>query len=178
MAELDRDAIRGRHKEIDMADAGGRNYCDKCLQSSPCDAIQLCDEVELRHLAILKLAGETEELSVKNDRLREALQKIIDWADAYPVDVFPEPDLEYVARALKQAAESTDTHGPISLDCVSASNMRHCLKGAKRIARAALHTEAAAEPAQCRHRVFGDLGEVTICAICGIAPEPSEGGPA
>ena len=43
---VDLDAIRARHSEIDMADAGGENYCDKCLQPWPCDAIQLCDEVE------------------------------------------------------------------------------------------------------------------------------------
>ncbi len=34
------------HVEIDMSDAGGQNYCDKCMQAWPCDAIQLAEEVE------------------------------------------------------------------------------------------------------------------------------------
>jgi hypothetical protein len=32
------------------------------------------------------------------DILAEALQRIAQWSDAYPLDVFPEPDLEQARR--------------------------------------------------------------------------------
>ena len=73
---------------------------------------------------------EVAKLNAENVRLREALEKIKDWANAYPLDVFPEPDMKEVAQVLKNAN--------LTIGSVSASNMRHCLKGAKRIARAAL----------------------------------------
>ncbi len=65
--------------------------------------------------------------------LQSSLGKIIDWADAYPLDVFREPSKEdwaTAARVLKKAG--------LTLDAISGSNMRHCLEGAKRIAAAAL----------------------------------------
>lgn len=42
-----------------------------------------------------------------------------EWAKAYPLDVFPLPDFVLVASALKMAG--------LSLDCVSAANMRHVI---------------------------------------------------
>jgi hypothetical protein len=64
------------------------------------------------------------------ERYAEALQRIVQWADAYPLDVFPEPDFKKIHEALKAAG--------LSLDQVSASNMRHVVKGVGEIARAAL----------------------------------------
>lgn len=66
----------------------------------------------------------------RGDALADALKTIIVWADAYPLDVFPEPDLD-VARQLLEA-------GGLTLDAVSASAMRHCLEGVRRIAQEAL----------------------------------------
>ncbi len=43
--------------------------------------------------------------------------EIEQWARAYPLDIFPEPDLEHAALAL-------GNHG-LTLDAISASNMRH-----------------------------------------------------
>jgi len=51
--------------------------------------------------------------------LEDALTKIHNWTKAYPLEVFPEPDF-------KKAAEVLMTAG-ISLDAVSASNMRHVI---------------------------------------------------
>lgn len=62
--------------------------------------------------------------------LRQALQRIVDWADAYPVTAFPEPDL-------KRAHEVLAACG-MTLDSISASNMRHCLNGVREIALEAL----------------------------------------
>lgn len=55
---------------------------------------------------------------------KKALLKLLhaakDWSKAYPLDTFPEPDFDKANKVLKQAA--------ISLDDISASNMRHVLK--------------------------------------------------
>ena len=64
------------------------------------------------------------------DRAHEALDKILQWAQAYPLDVFPEPDFKRVHEVLKAAG--------LSLDQVSASNMRHVVNGVARLAREGL----------------------------------------
>lgn len=64
------------------------------------------------------------------DELTEALQRIVQWSEAYPVDIFPEPDLKK-ARELLAA-------GGITLDAVSAHCMRHAVNGVGKIARDAL----------------------------------------
>lgn len=64
------------------------------------------------------------------DDLEQALHKIDSWSRAYPLRVFPEPDLKKV-RDLLEA-------GGITLDSVSASCMRHCVEGVGKIARGAL----------------------------------------
>lgn len=69
-------------------------------------------------------------LQAEIERLREALEQISQWADAYPLDIFPEPDFKAVRVAL-------EAHG-LTLDSVSASNMRHVVTGVGRIARQAL----------------------------------------
>ena len=66
------------------------------------------------------------EIHVDNlENLQDKLQKIINWVDAYPLDIFPEPDFKKAARVLKQNG--------MTLDSISASNMRHVLKGIKDI---------------------------------------------
>lgn len=62
--------------------------------------------------------------------LESALQRIVQWSEAYPLDIFPEPDLKK-ARELLAA-------GGITLDAVSASCMRHVVNGVGKIARDAL----------------------------------------
>lgn len=51
--------------------------------------------------------------------------KIKNWADAYPLTVFPEPDFKVVRATLAEKG--------ITLDAVSASNMRHVINGVKAI---------------------------------------------
>ena len=58
-------------------------------------------------------------------RDREKLAAIRKWCDAYPLKIFPEPDFE-VARQLLEA-------GGMTLDAISASNMRHVLDGIRKI---------------------------------------------
>jgi len=64
------------------------------------------------------------------DVLVTALQRIESWAEAYPTDIFPAPDLK-LARELLAA-------GGMTLDAVSADIMRHALKGIGKICREAL----------------------------------------
>lgn len=64
------------------------------------------------------------------DRLRSALRRIADWAKAYPLDIFPEPDF-------KKAHEVLTANG-MTLDAISASNMRHAISGVGEIAESAL----------------------------------------
>jgi hypothetical protein len=65
-----------------------------------------------------------------HDALVAALQRIDDWSRAYPVSVFPDPDWGKVRSALETAG--------ITLDSVSAANMRHVVEGVGDIARAVL----------------------------------------
>jgi hypothetical protein len=87
-------------------------------------------------LAIIQRTAETseghptDEVDTRIGVLEDALTRILNWADAYPLDVFPEPDFQAVQAALQKAG--------ISLAQVSASNMRHVIQGVGDIARAAL----------------------------------------
>jgi hypothetical protein len=73
--------------------------------------------------------SKAQHLENENEHLRNALEQIEQWAQAYPLKAFPEPDLKK-ARALLEA-------GGLTLDAVSASAMRHALGGGA-IAHAAL----------------------------------------
>jgi hypothetical protein len=73
------------------------------------------------------------------ERLGDALQTIIKWSEAYPLECFPEVPSEDWARAaavLKAAG--------LSLDRISASNMRHVITRVGDIARAAVTSSAGA----------------------------------
>jgi len=61
---------------------------------------------------------------------REALRQISEWAKAYPLDVFPEPDLKRAHEVLEAAG--------LSLGAISAHAMRHVLNGVQKIAAAAI----------------------------------------
>lgn len=69
----------------------------------------------------------------KCEDLEEALQRIVQWADAYPTDIFHEPSAEESHKAHKLL-----TANGMTLDAFSASMGRHCLKGIGDIARGAL----------------------------------------
>lgn len=78
----------------------------------------------------LKMDHGKAQTETETERLREALEKIDAWAKAYPLDVFPEPDLKRAHEVLKEAG--------MGLDAISASNMRHVLNGVAAIVRDAL----------------------------------------
>jgi len=80
--------------------------------------------------ALRALEKENDKLRAKNERFCDALDKLRNWAKAYPLTVFPEPDFEAVRETLKKYG--------FSLDAVSASNMRHVIKGVSDIVENAL----------------------------------------
>lgn len=73
-------------------------------------------------------------LEERLDRCETALHSIKNWSDAYPLDIFPEPDFKKVREALEAAG--------LTLDSVSASNMRHVVEGVGKIARDALKEDS------------------------------------
>ena len=72
----------------------------------------------------------SEELEKKIYRLEKALWEIYNWSRAYPLKVFPEPDFKRVRELLEA--------GGITLDAVSASNMRYVIESVGKIAAEAL----------------------------------------
>ena len=76
------------------------------------------------------LRARAEAAEAKADRYEDALQKIGNWAKAYPLDIFPEPDFKKVRAVLNVVG--------ITLDSVSASNMRHVISGVEQIVSEAL----------------------------------------
>lgn len=61
------------------------------------------------------------------DRQRKALLDILAWERAYPLSVFPKPDLKRAATVLAMNG--------MTLDAISADAMRHVLAGVANIAR-------------------------------------------
>jgi len=67
------------------------------------------------------------------EKMEEALRRIIEWSDAYPIDVFVPPTSEQF-----KAAHAALVAIGLSLDKFSAEASRHAILGIGRIARAAL----------------------------------------
>ena len=80
-----------------------------------------------------EIAAATTALRDENARLRAALEDFVKWSEAYPTDIFIEPDFEK-AHALLQV-------GGMTLDAISASILRSATKEMGKRARAALVEE-------------------------------------
>ena len=79
----------------------------------------------------IKTANDNAERYERGWYLRgDALEKLQQWATAYPIDVFPEPNLNDARIALERVG--------ITLDAVSAYAMRHVILQTKKIVDAAL----------------------------------------
>jgi hypothetical protein len=72
------------------------------------------------------------EAATRIEKLQAALLEIATWAEAYPVEIFPEPDLEGV----KQVLIANDMMR--EMDRMHSSWARHLVSGIGGIARAAL----------------------------------------
>lgn len=88
-------------------------------------AIEAADEID-RLRTELKGANDLAERFERGWYLRgDALEKLQAWADAYPLTIFPEPDF-------KRAHEVLTANG-MTLDAISASNMRHVINGVRKL---------------------------------------------
>jgi len=95
------------------------------------DALNVSAAVTAQQIAEnAKNLQRAEAAEARAERYEDALQQIDNWAKAYPLDVYPEPDFKRVREALEAAG--------ITLDSVSASNMRHVITGVARIVDKAL----------------------------------------
>jgi hypothetical protein len=81
----------------------------------------------------IEAADEIDRLRDRTDELTEALHKIVSWSEAYPLDIFPEPDF-------KKAHEVLKANG-MTIDAISASAARHVVEGVGQIARKALDSK-------------------------------------
>jgi len=70
------------------------------------------------------------ELQAELDAKDKALHEIDNWCKAYPVEVFPKPDLKKAAKVLKAAN--------MTLGSITADSMRHVTNGIKEILDQAL----------------------------------------
>jgi hypothetical protein len=100
---------------------GHKLRCEKCEREWSCeDGDDPVSEAQEAHKIAMDLVARQTRAAV--DARREAqplLDRIREWSKAYPLDVFPEPDMKKAAKALKAVG--------LTLDAVSASNMRHVI---------------------------------------------------
>ena len=68
------------------------------------------------------------------DDLEEALTRIAQWADAYPINIFREPTPDEMKRAHRALKE----HVGIPIDVIAAYAARYALKGVGDIAKGVL----------------------------------------
>jgi hypothetical protein len=97
---------------------------------------EFCARLPENHAARRELAA----LRQKRDEAVDLAEELIQWSEAYPIDIFPEPDLRRVHELLQSCG--------MTLDAVSASAMRHVTREVAKMARAFLakHKEAAPTP--------------------------------
>jgi hypothetical protein len=74
------------------------------------------------------VAAERERRANEIERLRDVVARLQQWADAYPVEQFP----EVLQKEWRQANEVLAQSG-LSMTRMSASNMRHVLNGVRTI---------------------------------------------
>jgi len=65
-------------------------------------------------------AGEIKKLETRNEKFEVSLIAVLNWAKAYPIEVFPEPDMKFASQLLEA--------GGMTVGAISASAMRHLLK--------------------------------------------------
>ncbi len=90
-------------------------------------------DAQVRIAALEKLVSKAEQ---ERDALRAKLQQISDWCEAYPLDVFTEPDMVEVRKLL----------GDTLLTQLSAHNFRHVIDGIKQIAARGREGESEVQP--------------------------------
>lgn len=81
---------------------------------------------------------ELEKDAASGERMADALHKIKMWSQAYPLEVFPEPDLKRAHEVLTAAG--------MTLDGISAHAMRHVITRVQEIVDAAIDSARSQNP--------------------------------
>lgn len=103
----------------------GRGMVSAVGEYTPDELWEALDEIE-RLTTALKAANDQAERFERGWYLRgDVLEKLQSWADAYPLTVFPEPDFKKAHAVL--------TANGMTLDAISASNMRHVISGVRKL---------------------------------------------
>jgi UDP-N-acetylglucosamine 2-epimerase len=85
---------------------------------------------EINKTILVTYHPELNRLKNKVEKIEESLNEIIRWEDAYPVDMFPEEDIEKAREILKENG--------ISLTNLMVHSMRHVVTRCAEIARKAM----------------------------------------
>jgi hypothetical protein len=80
------------------------------------------------------LTAENKAQAERIEKLEDIFHKIRAWQQAYPLDIFPKPDLKKAHEVLKTAG--------MTLDAIAADNIRHVLDGIKDYVEQALGGES------------------------------------
>ncbi len=102
------------YKYETLLGAIARGWCSKENEHKEMDSVLACAIAD-------EVWKDFESLQTELDKHRELVEYMQKWARAYPLDVFPEPDMKEVRRLLESPAASTCG---IKIDAVSVSNMR------------------------------------------------------
>lgn len=111
--------MKTAHGRINRSPSGTRRRAIKTIDTESATA-------RIRDQQVVDAAAEIE-------RLRAVLCQIAVWADAYPIDVFPEPDESYYANA-RRVLEADG----MTLDRLSAAAIRHVVAGIGKTAKEGL----------------------------------------
>lgn len=85
------------------------------------EQIETTERLDRVDTALARQLGQSIETNARlHEQLAHLRREIEQWANAYPLPAFPEPDMRKAARFLRE--------GGITLDAVTASNIRHVLK--------------------------------------------------
>jgi hypothetical protein len=94
-----------------------RNELEVCCELVIAESLST-GHAETHSQLMMEVLEQLNEQRAKHD---EMVNRMENWLQAYPLDIFPEPNMELVRECLKE--------GGHTLDAVSASNMRHVLNG-------------------------------------------------
>jgi len=113
-------------------------FCGKVLTTG--DDIDRCNPIcsdksmpvfEIEQISWDSLKYQNDQLRAENERLREALHLLDNWVKAYPLEMFPEPDLTLARKLLED--------GGVSYDALNVYSMRHVINGVEKIINEALN---------------------------------------
>lgn len=98
--------------------------------------LEQADDYEDQTLAMVQCHEISQRRANRLEILEDGMERIVNWAKAYPIEAFPEPDMAIAAKVLQEAG--------ITLDAISASNIRHVIEEVGKIAKEALEAMEAA----------------------------------